>query len=324
MSSDIDTIIYLFNLEDRLYKTIGLFIIILSTIGNLCNCFVFLRIPALNKHPNALFIIGSSIGSLFFINIGLSSAVIRVFSGINPSNQWLFWCKTSTWLTYSGGCFSFMCSCFAALGQFLITLPKVKWQQLITRIRAQLMILFTVILWLLIFLPLPIFYNHIPTSSTTFTCTSSFPLIILYGTYWIIIGYYFLPIILIFILFFLTWYNLQQLLRRRRTLDGAVTRMMLIQMSILLISGIPAGIYFSYILITQYYTKTLLRLGYEYLILFVLTLFTYFTNGISFWVYLFASKTFRKHLKEFISRWKLFRPRVRPLPMLMTRLNAHQ
>jgi hypothetical protein len=185
------------------------------------------------------------------------------------------------------------------------------------------MILFTGIIWLLIFLPLPIFYNHIPASSTTFTCKISFPIISLYGAYWIIIGYYFLPILLIFILFFLTWYNLQQLLRRRRTLDGAVTRMMLIQMSVLLISGIPAGIYLSYILATENYTKTLLRSTYEYLILLFLTLFTYFTNGISFWVYLFASKTFRKHLKEFISRWKLFKHQVRPLPMPTTRVNAH-
>ena len=282
MSSDNDKIIYLLSIENYLYKTFGLFIIIISTIGNLCNSFVFLRIPALNKHPNALFIIGSSIGSLLFINISLCSAVIKVFTGIDLSNQWLFWCKTAAWLTYSNGCFSFMCNCFAALGQFLITSPKIKWQRLITRIRAQLMIIFTGIIWLFIFLPLPIFYNHIPTSSTTFTCKISLPIISLYGTYWIIIGYYFLPIILIFILFFLTWYNLQQLLRRRRTLDGAVTRMMLIQMSVLLISGIPAGICLSYILGTQYYTKTLLRSAYEYLILLLLTLFTYLTNGISF------------------------------------------
>jgi hypothetical protein len=214
-----------------------------------------------------------------------------------------------------------MCNCFAALGQFLITSPKIKWQRLITRIRAQLMIIFTGIIWLFIFLPLPIFYNHIPT---TFTCKISLPIISVYATYWVIIGYYFLPIILIFILFFLTWYNLQQLLRRRRTLDGAVTRMMLIQMSVLLISGIPAGIYLSYILATQYNTKTLLESTYEYVILLVLTLFTLFTNGISFWVYLFASRTFRKHLKEFFFKCKLFKHRVRPIFTTTIRINVHQ
>ncbi len=96
MSSDIDTIAYISYVEDLLYESIGLFIIILSTIGNLCNCFVFLYIPTLNKHPNALFVISSSIGSLVFINIGLSSAVIQVLSGIDLSNRSLFWCKTST------------------------------------------------------------------------------------------------------------------------------------------------------------------------------------------------------------------------------------
>jgi hypothetical protein len=52
------------------------------------------------------------------------------------------------------------------------------------------------------------------------------------------------------LLFFLTWYNLKQLLLRRRTLDGTVT---------------------------EYYAKTSLILAYEFLILF-----TCFTNGISF------------------------------------------
>ncbi|CAF3473333.1 unnamed protein product [Rotaria sp. Silwood1] len=324
MASDIATALYIFSIGDRLYQTVALSIIIVSSIGNVCNCLVFLCTPPLNKHPNALFIIGSSVGSFFFINIGLLSAVIRVYSGIDPSNRWLFWCKVGTWFTYSGGCFSFMCNCFAALGQFLLTLPRAKWHRLITHIRAQIMILCTAIIWLLIFLPFPIYYIHIRSSSTTFVCTSSFSLISLYGTYWIIIGYYFLPIILIFTLFFLTWYNLQQLLRRRRRLDAAVTRMMLLQMCVLLISGIPAGFYCCYILATQYVLKTRLRLAYEYLVLLVLTLLTYLTNGISFWIYLFASKTFRKHIKDFVFKFSIFKHRVGPLPAQVTRTNVNR
>jgi hypothetical protein len=325
MSSDLDRIVYLLNVENILYKTFGLFIIIISTIGNLCNCFVFLRIRALNKHPNALFFLGSSIGSLLFINIGLWPTITQIFFGINLLNQSLFWCKISAWLTYSSGCFSFMCNCFAAFGQFLITLPTMKWQRLITRFRAQLMILSTAIIWLLIFIPLPIYNHLIPTSSsTTFNCTNSISIMNEYLGYWIIIGYYFLPITLTFILFSLTWYNLQQLLRRRRTLDGAVTRMMLIQMSLILISGIPAGIDVCYLLSTQFIVKTPLRLVTEYLIFLILTLCTCLTNGISFWVYLFVSKTFRKHLKEFIFNSQLFKNRTRPIVIIANRININQ
>ncbi len=126
------------------------------------------------------------------------------------------------------------------------------------------------------------------------------------------------------VIIFLTSYNLKQLLRRRRALDGAVTRMMLIQMSVLLNSGIPAGIYLTYTLITQYNTKTPLRLAYESVILIFLTLLTYFTNGISFWIYLFASKTFRKHLKGFIFGCKLFQNRIRPIFTTTIRINVPQ
>jgi len=213
-----------------------------------------------------------------------------------------------------------MCSCFAALSQFLITSSKMTWQRLITRIRAQLMILLTAIIYLLIFIPLPIYYNPIRTT-TTVACTSSLPIISRYISYCVIVNYYFLPIVLISILFCLTWYNLKQVLRRRHRLEGAVTRMMLIQMSVLLISGIPVGIVLSYTLATQYYTKTLLRLAYEYIILLILLLFSYFTNGISFWIFLFASKTFRKHIKEFISKKKFFKNRIRPLFMFDTIIN---
>jgi len=322
MSSDLNTIAYLVEIEYRLYEYFGLFIIIVGTIGNLCNSFVFLCIPSLNKHPNALFLVGSSIGSLCFINIGITPAVIQVMSGINLSARSLFWCKISSWLTYSGGCFSFMCNCFAALGQFLITSPKLKWQRLITHFRAKLMIVSTATIWLLILIPLPIFYYDTQTSATTISCKSSVPVVSIYASYWIIIGYYFLPIIIILILFLLTWYNLKQLLRRRRTLDGAVARMMLIQMSVLLTGGIPAGLYLSYEIATQYSTKTLLRSTIDSVILIFLAMFTYLTSGISFWIFLFGSKTFRKHIKEFILRRKLFKLRIRPLAMSTLRINA--
>ena len=320
MSSEINQILYLSSIGDQLYKTVGLFIVVISTIGNLCNCFIFLCIPALNKHPNALFIVGSSVGSLLFINIGIWSNIIQVFWGINLSNLWLFWCQTSAWITYSSGCFSFMCHCFAAFGQFLITLPRVKWQRLITRLKAKLMLTLTASFWLCIFLPLPIYNTHVPISATAHVCTSSRSVIAVYSAYCLVIGYYFLPIVLTLILFGLTWYNLKQLLCRRRSLEGAVTRMMLIQMSLVLISGIPTGVHVSYIIATQNSTKARLRLAYEYLIFLVLTLCTCLTNGISFWVYFFVSKPFRNHLKEFICKYRLFKDRVRPFDVSMGRI----
>jgi hypothetical protein len=215
-----------------------------------------------------------------------------------------------------------MCYCFAAFGQFLITLPKIRWQRLITRIRAQLMILFTAIIWLLIFIPLLIYSNHVQTSSTTFVCTISDPIINTYASYWIIIGYYFLPILLILILFCLTWYNLRQLLRRRRSLEGSVTRMMLIQMSVILVSGIPAATDVIYTLATANSSKTEIRGLIEFIVQTALIFFTYLTNGISFWIFLFASKAFRKHLKDFISKSKLFKIRIRPISMPATRTNV--
>ena len=197
-------------------------------------------------------------------------------------------------------------SLFCRFWSILITLPDFNWQRLITRLRAKLMLILTALFWLLIFLPSVIDYHHVQTSSsTTSVCTVSTS-INTYSTYCIMVGYYFLPILFILILFGLTWYNLRRLLRRRRSLEGSVTRMMLIQMCVILISGIPAGVFVAYILAVQNVSKSLLRTVQEYIASLSVVLLTYLTTGISFWIYLFASKQFRKHIKDYISN-KLLR-----------------
>ena len=313
MSSDDATIATLSAIQEYLQKYLSLFIIIVTSIGNICNFIVFLYIQPLNKHPNALFVVASSIGSFIFINIGLWTTVINEFTKFNLTTHSLFWCKIETWIYYSSGCFSFMCHCFAALGQCVLVSQKIQWQRFLTHMKAQFMIIITAIIWLLIFIPLPIYNNIVPTSSTTFTCRSSLQIMYLYSNYWIIVGYYLLPILLILILFILTWYNLHQLLQRRRNIEGAVTRMMLSQMFVILLCGIPAGVSLIYYLATSNITKTSLRLSIETTILVIFILLTLLTNGISFWIYLLQSKSFRKYLKEFILKSKLFKDRIRPI-----------
>ncbi|CAF1429955.1 unnamed protein product [Rotaria sordida] len=86
-----------------------------------------------------------------------------------------------------------MCNCFAGLCQYLILLPNTKWQRLITRTRAKLIIILTAIIYLLIFIPIPIYYTNFQSSTLTFICKSSYEIINIYSSYWIMIGYYFLP-----------------------------------------------------------------------------------------------------------------------------------
>jgi hypothetical protein len=321
MSSVVDTLELVVNVIDLSYKTVGVITMILGSIGHLCSCFVFLCIPALKKHPNALFIVASAAGGLVYINIGLFPAVGEIYSGTNPITRSLFLCKTNYWLTYASGSFSFTCNCFASLGQFLITLPQIRWHRLITRVRAQLMILLTALVWLLIFLPLAIFYKLTPASSTTFTCSST-AMITAYGNCWEIVGFYFIPMIVTFIFFSLTWYNLARLRRRVRRLDAAVTRMMLIQMSILLVNGIPPSGFLIYLLATVYVVKPVIQSLYEFLVLFIVILTTFVTNGASFWVYLIASSAFRRHIKEFLLKYTKFRRRVAPFPIDVRTINT--
>jgi hypothetical protein len=312
MSSDVATALFLVHVANIMIDTVGTSVIIFGTVGNLCNCFAFLCIPALRKHPNALFVVAAAIGSLVFIDTSLLQAVVRSFSGTDLMTINFVWCKLSYWISYTAGSFSYMCGIFLALEQYLLTLTRIKWHRLITRNRARYMIVSALLIWLLIFLPLVIFYTHIRMSPTTVTCTGFFPVIVFYGTYWLIVGFYFLPMIVITIFSSLTWYNLKQLRRRHRALDAAVTRMMLIQTCVLLANGIPGSIFYCYSLATKNVTKTLLRTIYEDLIFVVLTLATFFTNSSAFWVYLIASATFRKHIKAFVFQHRMFNRQVVP------------
>ncbi|CAF1370387.1 unnamed protein product [Adineta ricciae] len=318
MSSDNATIATLTTIQGYLQKYFGITIITITSIGNICNFIVFLRIPPLNKHPNALFVIASSIGSFIFVNAALWTTIINQFAQFNLTTRSLFWCKIYTWFYYSSGCFSFMCHCFAALGQCLLVSQKIQWQQFLTRLKAKLIIITTAMIWLLIFVPLPIYNNLIQISSGTYSCRNSLQIISLYINYWVIIGYYLLPTLLILILFILTWYNLRQLLQRRRNIEGVITRMMLIQMFVILLCGIPAAICIIYLLSTSNMSKTRLRSSYESTMNLIFTLLTFLTNGISFWIYLFTSQSFRKHLKEFLLRVKLFSDRIEPLSIMNT------
>jgi len=115
-----------------------------------------------------------------------------------------------------------------------------------------------------------------------------------------------MPILVILVFFCFTGYNLKRYLINNRSLENSVIRMMLIQMSLLMLSGIPAAGFVIYFIITQYQSRTLLRSYWESFIYILLTLFTFVTNGTSFWIYLLASKSFRKNLKEYFLTWKVF------------------
>ncbi len=322
MSSDVDTALFIIYVGNILIDIVGISTLILGTMGNLCNCCAFLCIPALRKHPNALFVVAAAIGSLIFIDTSLLQAVVRALTSTDLMVISFGWCKISYWISYTAGSFSYMCSSFVALQQYLLTLPRVRWHRLITHKRAQYMIVLALLVWLLIFLPLVIFYTHIPASSTVVTCTSPIPAMVLYGTYWLIVGFYFLPIAMISILFSLTWHNLKQLRRRHRALDAAVTRMMLIQTCVLLFNGIPGSIFYCYSLATQHVTKSLLRTVYEYLIFVILTLATFLTNSSAFWIYLIASSTFRRHIKNFVCQRRVLNHRVQPFTIETIRRNT--
>ena len=301
MSSDLNTILSLANAIVYIYKVVGVFIIIVSTIGNICNCLCFSLIKPLRKHPHILFIIGSSIGSFFFINSTLIPAVLEIYTKINLANRYYVWCKMSTYLVYVSGCFCYMCAGLTAMGQYLITSPRIRFQRLLTRNRVRIILVLTCLMWIFIFLPLPI-----STQNISSTCVQTNNFVRLYSTYWLILGYYFMPILVILVFFCFTGYNLKRYLINNRSLENSVIRMMLIQMSLLMLSGIPAAGFVIYFIITQYQSRTLLRSYWESFIYILLTLFTFVTNGTSFWIYLLASKTFRKNLKEYFLTWKVF------------------
>ncbi|CAF1136786.1 unnamed protein product [Rotaria sordida] len=298
----------LLDIAEDLFAYVGLTILLLGTIGNMINVISFARLESLKTLASSLFLLTSCIASQVVLVTGLLTRVIRGFSLIDPVYTSVVLCKVRWMIRTAAGAVSLTCVCLAAIDRYLSSCHNVHRHGLITIKRARWSIFISICFWSSIFSSYAVFY----TAPTPLSCTIANPIFAYFTSYFNLFHYSILPLSVLSIFCMLTWHNLGQqpatYLRGGIRLYDQITRMLIAQSIDILITSFPNMIWQIYTVTSQSITKSSLRMAQENLINTICVLIGFSTHAITFYVYLLASSTFRKNVKDMLLRNRRIKP----------------
>lgn len=305
MSSEIQK---LSDIAENLFAYVGLSIFILGTFGNLINIISFSRLTSLKTLASSLFLLVSFIASQTVLTLGLLTRVIRGFSGIDPLYTSVGLCKARWYIRTVAGAVSLTCVSFAAIDRYFLSCHEIHRHHWITLKRARWAIFISFCFWAGVFSTYAIYY----TSPKPLSCQIADPFFSYFASYFNLFHYSLLPLSVITTFCYLTWRNLGQqittYLRGGRRLYDQVTRILIAQSIGICVTSFPNMIWQIYTVSTQTMTKDSFRLAQENLINTICVLIGFSTHAITFYVYLIASSTFRKNVKNMFFNYREITP----------------
>ena len=285
-----------------LFAYAGLTIFAFGTIGNLLNLILFSRLASLNTLASSLFLWASFVCSQCVLVTGLLTRVVRGFSGVDPVNTSIAFCKVRWTVRTISNAVCLTCVCLAAIDRYFLSCSNVRRHRLITVQRARWAILLVIVFWSGVFSSYAVYY----TFPKPFSCGIADPAFAYFASYFNLIHYSLLPLSILTIFCLLTWRNLGQqpgtYLRGGVRLYDQVTRMLIAQSFGICVTSVPNMIWQIYSVTTNSMTKDSLRQAQENLLNTIGVLIGFSTHAITFYVYLLASATFRKNVKDIFFR----------------------
>ncbi|UJR32486.1 hypothetical protein I4U23_019948 [Adineta vaga] len=305
--------------------------LILGMIGSILIVVVILQKRAFRQNTSLTYLLaGAIITGIHLPSIYIQMILVYGFN-VSLMNTNESACREHTYLRYVTTVAAISFPCWAAFDQYVATSPHViirnRWGSLRT---VRLVILCTVIFWILIYIPV-IFntgiINHvctfIPGPYTKFNTYAFIPFV--YG-----VG----PVGVITYCTLGTVRNLRtnNVHEAHAKLTKQVRAMLVPQLIILAISGIPFGFQSVYIELTNDLSKSALRIEIENFCGQVILIFYHFNYVFTFYIYVYKSSEFRKVLKNKLFYWIPIR-RVQPKdfntfhsarPMKMHTIDSHE
>ncbi|CAF2754142.1 unnamed protein product [Rotaria sp. Silwood2] len=217
---------------------LGVPILMCGTFGNLLNIRLLWRT---RQNPCAFIFLAISFINCIVLFFRLFIRILSVGFHLDLSSKNLIWCKASAFFGQASFLISLTCTCLASIDRFLVSCRQEKYRKLSRLSIAIWAVILTFIFWLALFIP---FVTNAQIVQNAFTGLFSCIYVgnqafVNYQTYFAFPVYYgLLPSTILTITGLLTYRNTNKLQtgRQRKLVQRQLTKMMLIQIPIILFS----------------------------------------------------------------------------------------
>ena len=251
----------------------GAIILFLGIIGNCLNILIFTSVRTYRQNSCVLYFLNSSIFNFIYISINLSTRILSIGFGIDPTRTSLIWCKIRSFCIPTFSQIIVCSTCLATISQFILTSRNARIRQLATTKSTYKIIFILNLFWILHgILPL-VFFKII---SDTKICMYTDAGYAIYAQFYLLGLNNGIPVFILLVFTYLTYRNLHQTtFLAEHGIDRQLVRMVFFQVALSLICLSPYGIMSAYSVATTSTVKNTNRILIENFIWTILTLWTY-------------------------------------------------
>ncbi|CAF2142167.1 unnamed protein product [Rotaria magnacalcarata] len=281
--------------------TLSIPMIIFGIIGAILTVLIFTKQQSFWRHPSINYLLaGAIMTGIHLPSIYLQSILVNGFGlGLYTTNRAA--CKEHNYLLYMTTVAAISFPCWAAFDQYACTCHSASFRHRWRSLKfIRMTIIGTILFWIAVYLPV-IFVSDIvngacvlvPSYYTTFNTYVLTPFV--YG-----IG----PIVVITFFTLGTMKNLRRGIvhRRQGRLTQQVRRMLIPQLIVLAVSGVPFGFEGIYLNLTSHIEKSNFRLGLENIFSQIILLLFHCNYVCTFYIYWYMSSEVRKGIQQLLCK----------------------
>ncbi|CAF1067721.1 unnamed protein product [Rotaria sordida] len=293
-----------------------LILLISGIIGSCANIYIFSR-KRLQRSPCFHYVFIASVFDFFNISFSVTTRLMADGFQFDPFTVSSIGCRIRTYIAFVVSFCPMGCRCLAIIDRYLCTSQSIFLRNLSSVKIADRLLFINCSLWFLIGIPMLIVFDSIHVNSNQVTCNTLNKEFTNYFSFFVNpVLYFFIPIIIIIIFSTLTYRNIRFVNRIHNVKMKQLAFMIIIETSIFVISSIPHGTRFIYILLTNSIEKNVYRKAQENLFYQISRITFFFNSAFSFYIYFLLSSEVRSIIKSiFIKRHH----RIVPIALNMRR-----
>jgi len=289
-------------ISQQFTKYVGVFLYILCLFGTIMNILTFMQ-RTYNSRGCSLYLLFASICDFIHLNFGSLSNILQYGFHYDWTINSMNYCKIKSYVTYVFTIISASLTIVASIDRYVLSSRKTRRWKINRQSFAIRCILFIIIFWFIISIPIAFCFTRINHSSHNeqLICSNQSRYIpcLLIQIFYICIFNGFIPPIVMMYFGFLTCINARHL--RQRCLSNSfrierinhqLTSMLILQTIKSSFASLPFSIFNCYLLITLNIQKSPLYQAKENLIHQIVYLL-FWSNYTSFFIYFYSSEIFR-------------------------------